>query len=63
MPSKEAKGVASRLLNLFLMYGTPIALRSEAGKEITASVVRHLCQSMKVTLTYGPANHPRDIEE
>ena len=57
--SKEAIKVARHLLELCLTFGTPVSIRSDAGGEFFADVVKHLCRWLKMEINSGPANHPR----
>ena len=41
--AKLAEPVARCLLQLFMTFGVPYFLRSDAGGEFTAEVVRHVC--------------------
>ncbi|CAM9478629.1 unnamed protein product, partial [Sphacelaria rigidula] len=59
LAAKIAVPVAKCLLKLFLTFGVPYILRSDAGGEFTSEVVNHICQWMKVKLDHGPAEHPR----
>jgi len=59
LPSKDAVGVSRKLLELLLTFGVPLSIRSDAGGEFTAQVVKHLCQWLRVSIDYGPSNHPR----
>ena len=59
LAAKLAEPVARCLFKLFMTFGVPYFLRSDAGGEFTAEVVRHVCQWMKVKLDYGPADHRR----
>ena len=59
LPSKDAVWVSRKLLNLLLTFGVPLSIRSDARREFTAQIVKHLCQRLRVSIDYGPANHPR----
>lgn len=59
LPSKDAVGVSRKLLELLLTFGVPLSIRSDVGGKFTAQVVKHLCQWLRVSIDYGPANHPR----
>lgn len=59
LPSKEAVGVSRKLMDLLLMFGLPASIRCDPGGEFIAEVMKHLCRWLKVSLDYGPANHPR----
>lgn len=59
LPSKEALGVSQKLFQLLLMFGLPMSIRCDAGGEFTAAVTQHLFRWLKVSLDFGPANHPR----
>ena len=48
-----------KLLKFLLTFGVPLSVRSDAGEEFTAQVVKHLCQWLRVSIEYGPTNHPR----
>lgn len=58
LPSKDAVGVSRKLLEVILTFGVPLSIRSDAGGEFTAQVVKNLCQWLRVSIDYGPANHP-----
>eukprot|EP00903_Cladosiphon_okamuranus_P016079 g14843.t1 len=57
--AKDALGVSSKLLELLLNFGLPLSIRSDTGSENTARVMQHLCNWLKISLDYGPVNHPR----
>ena len=59
LPTKEALGVARKLLEVTLTFGLPLYVRSDPGSEFTAEVIQHLCKWLNVTIAYGPADHPR----
>ena len=59
LPSKEAINVARNLLQLCLIFGVPVLIRSGGGSEFTAFVLQHLCRWLRATIDYGPADHPR----
>lgn len=59
LPSKSALEVSRKLLELMLTFGVPISLRSDAGGEFTATVVKHLCTWLHVSLDHGPADFAR----
>ena len=59
LPTKEAVGVARKLLEVMLTFGLPLYVRSDPGSEFTAEVMQHLCKWLNVTIAYGPAAHPR----
>ena len=59
LPTKEAIGVARKLLEVMLTFGLPLYVRSDPGSEFTAEVMQHLCKWLNVTIAYGPADHPR----
>ena len=59
LPTEEALGVARKLLEVMLLFGLPLYVRSDPGSEFTAEVIRHLCKWLNVTIAYGPADHPR----
>ena len=59
LQSKGAVEVSRKLLDLMLTFGVPLSLRSDAGGEFTASVVKHLCTWLKVSLDHGPADFAR----
>ena len=61
-PSKDAVGVSRKLLELFLAFGVPLSIRSDAGGEFTAQVAKNLCHWQRMSIDYGPANYPRDQE-
>ena len=58
LPSKDAVGVSRKLLELLLTFGVPLSIRSDAGGEFTAQMVKHFCQRLKVSIDYGPSNNP-----
>ena len=57
LPSIEAQGVARLLLDLCLTFGVPSFIRTDGGREFTATVVEHLCRWLKVKIEHGRANH------
>ena len=59
LPSKIAENVAKKLLELLLIFGIPLSLRSDPGTEFTAEVVQHLCKWLNVTIDYRPTDHSR----
>lgn len=59
LPTKQAIGVSRKLLELLLIFGLPLSIRCDPGGEFTAEVMSHLCRWLKVSLDFGPANHPR----
>ena len=59
LPNKTAENVAKKLLELLLMSGIPLSLRSDSGTEFTAEVVQHLCKWLNVTIDYSPTDHLR----
>ena len=59
LPTKEALGVSRKLFELLLLFGLPLSIRCDPGSENTAEVMDHLCRWLKVSLDYGPTNHPR----
>ena len=48
-----------KLLDLLLMLGLPLSIRSDMGSENIARAMQHLCTWLKVSLDCGPMNHPR----
>ena len=58
-PTKEAAPVSRIMLNLCLTFGIPKAIRSDKGGEFAATVVSDLCRWLRVSLDYGPTDHPR----
>lgn len=59
LPSKEALGVSHKLVQLLLTFGLPLSIRSDPGCEFLAEVVRYLWRWVRVSLDFGPSNHPR----
>ena len=59
LPNKTAESVAKKLLELLLIFGIPLSLRSDPGTEFTAEVVQHLCKWLNVTIDCGPTDHSR----
>ena len=57
--TKEAIGVAGKLLEVMLTSGLPLYVRSHPGPEFTAAVMQHLCKWLNATIAYGPADHSR----
>ena len=57
--SKGAEGIALKLLELVALLGVPRAIRSDSGSEFKSESVSHLCRWLKVTIDYGPIDHPR----
>ena len=50
LPNKTAENVAKKLLELLLIYGIPLSLRSDPGTEFIAEVVQHLCRWLNATI-------------
>ena len=59
LPTKEAIGVARKLLEVMLNFRLPLYVRSDPGSKFTAEVMQHLCKWLNVAIAYGPADHPR----
>eukprot|EP00752_Nemacystus_decipiens_P011522 g10231.t1 len=59
LPNKDALSVSRKLLGLLLTFGLPLSIRADLGSVNTAQVMQHLCSWLKVSLDYGPVNHPR----
>ena len=59
LPTKETVGVSRKLLELILIFGLPLSIRCDPGRENTSEIMEHLCRWLKVSLDFGPANHPR----
>lgn len=59
LPSKEATGVASKLIELCLTLGVPKVISCDGAKEFGAEVVTHLCRWLRADIRVGPADHPR----
>ena len=59
LTTKEAIGVARKLLDVMPTFGLPLYVRSEPRSEFTAEVMQYLCKWLNVTIAYGPADHPR----
>eukprot|EP00752_Nemacystus_decipiens_P002232 g2117.t1 len=59
LPNKDALSVSRKLLGLLLTFGLPLSIRADMESENTAQVMQHLCSWLKVSLDYGPVNHPR----
>ena len=59
LPTKESVGVSKKLLELILIFGLPLSIRCDPGTEFTSEIMGHLCRWLKVSLDFGPANHPR----
>eukprot|EP00752_Nemacystus_decipiens_P016023 g14325.t1 len=62
LPTKETVGVSRKLLELLellLIFGLPLSIRCDPGTENTSEIMAHLCRWLKVSLDFGPANHPR----
>ena len=58
-PTKETLGVSRKLLELILIFGLPLSIRCDPGRENTSEIKEHLCRWLKVPLDFVPANHPR----
>ena len=43
-PTKEALGVARKLLAVMFTFGLPLYVRSDPGSEFRAEVMQHLCK-------------------
>eukprot|EP00752_Nemacystus_decipiens_P012408 g10995.t1 len=59
LPTKETIGVSRKLLELLLIFGLPLSIRCDPGTENTSEIMAHLCRWLKVSLDFGPTNHPR----
>ena len=59
LQTKGALEVSHKLLELMLTFGVPLSLRSDTGGEFTATVVKHLCKWLHVSLNYVPADFSR----
>ena len=59
LKTKEAEGIALKLLELVTLFGIPRSIRSDQGSEFKAEAVSHLCRWLKVPIDYGPTDHPR----
>jgi len=59
LATKDALSVSRKLLELLLIFGLPLSIRADMGSENIAQVMQHLCTWLKVSLDYGPVNHPR----
>ena len=57
LPTKEALGVARKLLEVMLTFWLPLYVRDDPGFEFTAEMKPHLCKWLNVTIAYGPADH------
>ena len=58
LPNKTAELVAKKNLELLLIFGIPLSLRSDPGTEFTEDVVQHLCKWLNVTIDYDSSDHP-----
>lgn len=56
---KEAAGVSRKPLNFPLVLEVPLSIPSDARGEFTARVAKHLCQWLRVSIYYGPADPPQ----
>lgn len=59
LPTKGTLGVSRKLLELILIFGLPLSIRCDPGGENTSEIMEHLCRWLKVSLDFGPTNHPR----
>ena len=59
LTSTDATGASRKPLELLLAFGVPLSIRSDAGEEFKAQVVKLLCHWLKMSIDYDPANHPR----
>ena len=59
LPNKTAENMAKKLLELLLLFGIPLSLRSDPATEFIAEIVQHLCKWLNVTIVYGPTDHPK----
>ena len=57
--NKTTENAAKKLLELQLIFGIPLSLRSDPGTELTTEVTQHLCKWLNVTINYGPSDHSR----
>lgn len=44
LPTKEAVGVAKKLLDVMSNFGLPLCICSDPGSEFMAEVMKHLCK-------------------
>ena len=51
--------MAKKLLEMLLIFGIPLSIRSNPSTEFTAEVVQHLCKWLNVTIDYGPLDRPK----
>ena len=59
LPTKESVGVIKKFFELILIFGLPLSIRCDPGTEFTSEIMVHLCRWLKVSLDFGPTNHPR----
>ncbi|CAB1106551.1 unnamed protein product [Ectocarpus sp. CCAP 1310/34] len=59
LKTKERVGVSRKLLGLLLIFGLPTSIRCDPGRDNTSEIMEHPCRWLKVSLDFGPANHPR----
>eukprot|EP00752_Nemacystus_decipiens_P004057 g3715.t1 len=43
LPAKDAIGISRKLLDLLLVFGLPLSIRSDPGGEFVSEVMKHLC--------------------
>ena len=59
LKTKQAIGVARKLLDLCLTFGVPKCISCDGAKEFNSEVVTHVCRWMQADTRFGPADHPR----
>ena len=60
LPARDALSVSRKLLGLLLTFGVMFSIRADMESENIARVMQHLCNWLKISLDYGPVNHPRE---
>ena len=59
LASKEVQQIARILLDLCLTFGAPSFIRADGGGTITATIMEHLCRSLKVQVEFDSSDRPR----
>jgi hypothetical protein len=59
LKSKSATEVARALENCFRLFGVPLAIQADNGKEFTNRQVRDLCTRMNIQVIHGRPRNPK----
>jgi transposase InsO family protein len=59
---KEAKEVALFLLEIFRLFGPPLILQSDNGKEFVAKIIQIVAQYWDIQIINGRPRHPENLK-